>query len=196
MRRMRIPAALAALVVVLPLAVSCASGIRVYVNPEADMTYYKKVVVLSFANVSSDGLAGQRVTRAFITELIMANRYELVEPEDFSGVLLRIAGQPGIDGNYDPAKIREAATSVGATGILRGGVTEYASLRNEGGDIPVVGFDAELVDVATGKIVWRSSITKRGKGSIPLIGGGGRSLGRLTQQACQELVTRLRAEAL
>lgn len=175
---------------------SCASGIRVYVNPEADMAYYTKIAVLPFTNVSTDGLAGQRVTRSFVTELIMTNRYEIVQPEDFRGILQRIAGAPGADGSYDPAKVREAALAAGATGILRGGVTEYTSQRSESGDVPMISFDAELVDVNTGGVVWRSAISKRGKGSVPLFGGGTRSLGRLTQQACVELVSRLRREAL
>jgi curli biogenesis system outer membrane secretion channel CsgG len=174
----------------------CASAVRLYVNPDADMAFYKKIAVMPFGNVSTEPLAGQRVTRAFLTELLMANRYQIVEPEDFAGVLFKLAGPPGQDGNYDAAKIRDAANAVGATGLLRGGVTEYTMQRTDGGDVPLIAFDVELMDVATGNVVWRSSINRRGKGAIPLVGGGTRSPARLTQETCEELVKQLEKEKL
>ncbi len=179
--------------------VSCASsGTRVYVNPAADMAFYKKVAVLPFTNMSPDGLAGQRVTRAFITELIMTDRYQIVQPEEFHNALSKVSGLPNPDGSYDPEKLRAAAAQVGATGILRGAVTEYQMQRSgSGGETPILGFDVELIDVNTGDVAWRSSITKRGKGRLPVLGGGGaRTLGRLTQLACEELVGELRRTAL
>lgn len=178
---------------------SCAgSGTRVYVNPAADMAFYKKIAVLPFSNMSTDGLAGQRVTRAFITELIMTDRYQIVQPEEFRFALSKINGLPGPDGGYEMAKLKEAATESGATGIVRGAVTEYQMQRSGGSDeTPVIAFDVELIDVNTGDVAWRSSITMRGRGRLPVIGGGGiKSMGSLTQKACQELVDRLRREAL
>jgi hypothetical protein len=68
--------------------------------------------------------------------------------------------------------------------------------RSEGGDIPTIGFDAELMDVGSGNVVWRASISKRGKGRLSVFGSGTRSLGRLTQEACAELVARMKKEAL
>lgn len=178
------------------LALSCASGTRVYVNPDADMAFYKKIAVLPFSNMSANGLAAPRVTRAFVTELIMANRFQIVQPVDFAAALQRMDVLPEADGSYDLAKLKEAAVQMGVTGVLRGAVSEYQMERTEGGEIPALSFDAELVDVSTGDVVWRSSISKRGKNRLPVIGGGSRSLGRLTQDACAELVGRLRREAL
>ena len=178
------------------LAASCAPAIRLYVNPEADLAFYKKVAVLPFADMSSVSLAGARVTRAFVTELVMTGRYEIVQPEDFTSALHRMGIFKAQDGTYDPDKLRHAATQMGVTGILRGAVTEYQIGRTEGGDIPVIAFDAELMDVSTGNMVWRSSISKRGKGRVSIIGSGSRSLGRLTQEACRELVAHLRKRSI
>ena len=174
---------------------SCASNVRVFVNPDADMAFYTKIAVLTFTNVAGDPLAGQRVTRGFLTELIMTNRYQVIQPEEFRAYLAKTAGPPTMEGSWDPTKIKEAATALGATAILRGGVTEYQLERSESGDVPLIAFDAELVDVATGNVVWRSSISRRGKSPVPFAGGS-RSLGRLTQQACQEMVAELRKGAL
>jgi len=178
------------------LGLSCASGPRLYVNPDADMAFYQKIAVLPFANLSTDGLAAPRVTRALITELIMANRFQVVQPEDFVGALQRMGVSPAGDGSYEVARLKEAAAQMGVTGILRGAVSEYRMERTPGGDVPVLSFDAELVDVGTGTVVWRSSISSRGHGRLPVVGGGSRSLGRLTQDACMQLVARLRRGAL
>ena len=199
MPRKAAPLALITMAVTALAVLSCASsGTRVYVNPAADMAFYKKVAVLPFTNMSSDGLAGQRVTRAFVTELIMTDRYRIVEPEEFHFALAKISGLPGPDAGYDMEKLKQAATGEGATGILRGAVTEYQMQRSGGsGETPVIAFDVELIDVNTGDVAWRSSITMRGRGRFPILGGGGvKSLGSLTQRACQELVDQLRKGAL
>ena len=174
---------------------SCASGIRLYVNPEADLAFYKKIAVLPFTDMSGNALAAPRVTRAFVTELILTDRYLILQPEEFTGALNRARVRP-VEGAYDPAQLRDAAVQLGVTGILRGAVTEYQMTRDSGGENPVIGFDAELLDVNTGNVVWRSSISKRAKGRISIIGSGSRSLGRLTQEACVEMVARLRKGAL
>lgn len=182
--------------ILLMSALSCASGTRVYVNPDADMAFYTKIAVVPFTNISGDGFAGQRVTRAFITALILTNRYQIVQPEEFRAALLKSGAMPGADGTYDPEKLKEVAVQSGATGILRGTVSEYTMQRSESGDVPTISFDAELMDANTGNVVWRSSITKLGKGRIPIVGSGSRSLGRLTQDACEEMVARLRKGAI
>jgi TolB-like protein len=178
------------------LTLSCASGIRVYVNPEADLAFYKKIAVLPFADMSSQPMAGIRVTRAFVTEMIMTDRFQVIQPEEFLGTLHRLGIFQAQDGTYDPDKLKDAAAQMGVQGILRGAVTEYQMARSEGGDVPMIGFDAELVDVGTGNVVWRSSISRRGKGRLSVVGSGTRSLGRLTQDACVELVAQLRKRAL
>jgi TolB-like protein len=176
---------------------SCASGIRVYVNPQADLAFYKKIAVLPFTDVGAQSMAGARVTRAFVTEMIMTDHFQVVEPEEFVGALHRMGVFQGQDGFYDPEKIKSAAGEMGVNGILRGAVTEYQMGRAEGGnEFPVIAFDAELVDVNSGNVVWRSSITKHGKSRVPVLGSGSRSLGQLTQQACVELVGELRKKAI
>ncbi len=178
------------------LAASCGPAIRVYVNPQADLAFYKKIAVLPFNDMATSQMAGARVTRAFVTEMILTNRYEIVQPEDFVSALRRTGIVRQQDGTYDPDKLKDAATQMGVTGILRGAVSEFQMSRSEGGEIPVIAFDAELVDVASGKVVWRSSIAKRGKGRVAVLGGGTRSLGLLTQQACSELVAQMKGKAL
>jgi TolB-like protein len=187
-------------VIALALAVGacgCAStGPRYFVNPQADMSLYKKVAIMPFGNLSTSGLAGERVTRAFITELVITDRYRVVEPAEFRAVLHAIDADPSPDGQVDAEKLREAAGKVDVAGVIRGSVTDYEVQRRGQDEFPVVSFDVELLDVASGNIVWRASITRRGSARFPIIGGSSPlTLGALTQSACSELVEGLRKKA-
>jgi hypothetical protein len=184
--------ALAAAVI---LVAGCASGPRLYVNSEADLAYYKKVAVLPFRNLTPERFAGERVTRAFLTELVMLERYQLVDMNEFASVLDKLGGMPGSEGIYNPEKIRDAAAQLQATGILRGAVTEYAVQRRGTSDVPSVAFDVELIDAATSNVVWRISVAKRGKSRIPIFGGGTRTHAQVVQEAVRDVVGRIEREA-
>lgn len=177
-------------------AAGCAGGggMRVYFNPKADMTFYQKVVVFPFTNLTGERMAGERVTRAFMTELLIAERFQVVEPNEFRMTLSRIGAEPTPDGQYEPDKLKKAAAELEATALVRGSVTEYQMLRNAGGnEFPVVTFDSEMIDVASGETVWRCSITRKGRNrSFPF--GGTRTLGALSQEACRAMVDRLKSE--
>jgi curli biogenesis system outer membrane secretion channel CsgG len=174
----------------------CAAPGRYYVNHEADMAYYKKVAVLPFANLTSDRYAGERVTRMFVTELIIADRFQVSDPGEVRAVLERTGGLPTLEGVYDPKKLKDAATEVGANGLIRGAVSEYQMVgATSSAQRPSVAFDVEMVDVATGKTVWKASISERGKGRVPILGGGTATLSRLTEEACREVVERIDHDA-
>ena len=177
-------------------AAGCAAPGRSYVNGEADMAFYKKVAVLPFANLTSDRFAGERVTRMFVTELVIAERFQIADPGEVRSVLERTGGLPTYEGTYDPKKLKDAAVEVGANGLIRGAVSEYQMVGStSASQRPTVAFDVEMVDVATGTVVWKASITKRGKARFPVLGGGASTLSRLTEDACRELVQRIDREA-
>jgi TolB-like protein len=166
------------------------------VSDQADMSFYRRVAVLPFSNLSPDRFAGERVTRAFITELIIAHPFEVIEPSEFAASLEKVGGEPNVEGRYDPDKLKDAAAKAEANGIIRGAVTEYSTQRAGGDDFPAVSFDVELLDAATQRVVWRISINRRGHGRVPVFGGPSeRTFGRLTQDACADAVAHLRAKA-
>lgn len=196
-RMWRRAAVLALVALAVAATCGCAASPRLFVNREADMTLYKKIAVLPFYNLSGDGFASARVTRAFTTELIIAERFQITDPTLLSGELERLNAGFDAQGHINAAKLRDAATNVGATAVIRGAVNEYATRRSGTTDFPVVSFDAEMVDVATGLVVWRISITETGKGRLPIVGGAGeRTFARVTQAACRRAVRVLRAKVL
>ena len=187
-------AALAAAVVL--AGCGTGSGLRLFVNSDADMSFYTKVAVVPFANLSPERFAGERVGRAFCTELIVGERFHLVEDGEFRHAIDRAGATPDAQGQYDPEKLKLAATAVGATGLIRGTVIDYQMQRVGSSDAPVVSFDVEMIDVATSNTVWRGSITRRGKGRFPVVGGAStQTFGRLVQESCKEMVGKLDKEA-
>jgi len=172
------------------------SAPRLFVHRDADLSLYRKVTVLSFANLTGDPYAAGRVGRAFTTELAIAEPYLLVDPSQFMAELDRLGARPNGQGNYEPEKLREAAAKLEVTGLIRGAVTEYQMRRSGSDEYPVLSFDAEMIDIATGNMVWRVSVTEKGKGRIPIVGGAGaRTYGRVTQDACARAVRMLRGRA-
>ena len=172
------------------------AGPRLFVNHKADLSYYQRIAVVPFANLTNDANAGERVTRAFMTELVIAERFQIVEPGEFHTVLERMGGLPDAQGHADPKKLAEAATEAQATGLIRGAVTEYSTQRNGNDEVPVITFDVEMLDVATLQTVWRITVSERGRGRLPLFGGANhKSFGMVTQDACREAVKALRKEA-
>lgn len=185
-----------AMTVLLAVASGACAGPRLFVNKKADLGYYQRIAIVPFANLTNDANAGERVTRAFLTELVIAERFQIVEPGEFHGMLDRIGGLPDAQGHADPKKLAEASTAAQATGFIRGAVTEYTVQRNGGEEIPVITFDAEMVDVATQETVWRITVSERGRGRMPMLGGNSRrSFGMVTQDACRKAVKALKKEA-
>ena len=67
------------LIIVLIFLCGCGSALRVYLHPQTDIGGIKKVAVVPFSNFSADHFAGERVTNAFITELLIRTNVEIVE---------------------------------------------------------------------------------------------------------------------
>ena len=175
----------------------CAAGPRLFVNGQADMTLYKRVVVVPFGNLSGDPYAAGRVTRAFTTELLIADRFQLVDPSLLLGELDRVGARPDNAGQFEITRVRDAATTLKATAVIRGTVTEYGTRRSGNDEYPVLSFDCEMVDVQTGTVIWRLSTTRTGKGRLPLVGGSGeRTFSRVTEEACRDAVAVLKDKAL
>lgn len=184
-------------VAVLLAVAGCAPGPRLYVNRAADMTLYKRVVIVPFVNLSGEAYAPSRIVRALTTEMVIADRFEIVEPSLLLGELEKANVQPDVTGQIPLAKLRDAAGRLEATAVIRGSVSEYAMRRLGTEDFPVVAFDCEMLDVQTGIVIWRMSIRESGRGRLPIVGGSGESsFSRVTEEACKRAVAVLRAKIL
>ncbi len=152
---------------------------------------------MPFSNLSGEPYAPGRIVRALTTELVIADRFQMVDPSTLLGELEKANVTPDATGQIELGQLRTVATKLGATAIIRGTVTEYGIHRQGTDEYPVVAFDCEMVDVQTGIVIWRMSINETGKGRLPIVGGSGeRTYSRVTQEACQRAVKLLRAKIL
>jgi hypothetical protein len=172
----------------------CSTGLKLYINPLADPGSYTKIAFLPFGNLSPDAFAPGRVSRALESAMLATNRYSIVSDAQFAPLL----GAGGVDPNKiaaDPDKLKAVTDALGVTGILRGTVTEYRTIRAGSEEYPLVAFDVELLDGPTGNVVWRASLTGRGRSSMALLGmSGERSFTQVTEGACARAVAALRAK--
>nr|MBC8366029.1 penicillin-binding protein activator LpoB [bacterium] len=70
------------------LALGCSGmGSTTFVHPDYNFGYLEKVAVIPFENTSKDQGAGVRVTRFYVTELLSAQTFDVVEPGEVARVL-------------------------------------------------------------------------------------------------------------
>ncbi len=169
-------------------------GPRTYIHPEVDMSYYEAVGVLPFRNLTNDRLAAERVTNAFITELLIRDIFEVVEPGQFRMTARQILGgniDPG--GEWDPEKIRELGRATGIQGLIVGTVREYEMISIGQTPYPLVTVDVTLVDVETARVAWMISHTEKGGPNLPVLSVGETyTLGEMTQIVCERIVSKIR----
>jgi len=176
--------------VLLILLAGCAGNSDSYVHPEADLGFYEKVGVIPFATLGADRLAGDKMASAFTTHLLLSRRFEVVEPGQFLASYQKEVGAntpPPIGLPQD--KLSALAKETSVQGIFQGTVKDY-DYSGGSSSRPVISVEVRLVDVATGNVVWSTSVTRTGSASLLGIGGT-HTLAELTEDVAAELVGRL-----
>jgi TolB-like protein len=169
-------------------------GPRTYIHPEVDMSYYEAVGVLPFRNLTNDRLAAERVTNAFVTELLIKKVFEVVEPGQFRRTARQIIGG-NIDsgGEWDPEKIRELGSKTGVQGLIVGAVREYEMVSIGQTPYPLVTIDVKLIDIETARVAWMISHTEKGGPNLPILSVGETyTLGKMTQIVCEQIVGKIK----
>ncbi|UCG51936.1 MAG: hypothetical protein JSW58_17525 [Candidatus Latescibacterota bacterium] len=180
------------LILIAALIYACSASIRVFTHPEADMSYYTKVGVVPFQNLSSDRLAGEKFSTEFTTALLAANKFEVVEQGIFVNAVVRTVGSRTVPDGLTADQLKKVAEATGVQGVFEGVVTQYNMSSSGGESLPVIGVEARLVDTETGTIVWKATISERGGPKTPIIGVGEiHTLGELSQKLSKVLVSRI-----
>jgi len=123
------------------------SNANVYVAPVASAI--EKVAILPFKAPTE--LIGSSVSDIFVTEMLRAKRYTLVE----RGQIDRVLGETefALSGLSESAAI-EAGKMMGADGVILGTVDEYAPVAYRGRSYPTVGASIRLIDCDSGRVMW------------------------------------------
>ena len=176
----------------------CGSALRVYLHPGGDLSALQKVAVIPLANFSNDRFAGERVTHALITELLIRTDFIVVEEGEVNRVLkeagVKLIEEPDTGKVFDIAKLKKLKESLGVQAIFLGSVDQYDMVRIGAETYPLVTLNVRLVDVETGNIIWRATCSKKGgPSSVPFLTVGEvYTLPELTQRVCQEIVASLK----
>jgi len=178
-------------VTLLAITLSCAWP-RTFLNPEADWSFYKQLGVLPFANLSADRYAGEKVQSAFITEMYLSERFQIMEPGEFNqratSYLKSVGVQPGQELSLE--NIKAVGEKNGVQGVIEGTVRDYSMVRVGQAEYPLISLSLRMVDVPTGTVVWMSSYTMKGGPRLPVISvGETHTLSELTQKICKKMVS-------
>ena len=130
------------------------SAANVFVSPED--AQIAKVAIMPFKAPTE--LIGTSVSDLFVTEMLKAGRYELVERSQMAKVLseseLALAG-------LSASKAVEVGNMMGADGVIIGTVDEYSTVANRGRTYPVVGISIRLIECSSGRVVWSVDLARK-----------------------------------
>lgn len=181
--RMRRAAAAAALVLI-----SGCGGATRFVHPDADLPFYEKVAVIPFLSLAQDRAAGEKVTNVFFAELLHRKFDQVVEPGQFAAAMTRVRGGTPYTNPWSGEELSKLAEETGVQGVFTGTVREYGMTQNGRDLYPMVALECRFIDVATGRLVWSSSLTRRTGPGMPFLSRGPRTLDGLAAEACREIL--------
>jgi hypothetical protein len=162
----------------------------VFVHPEYDFGAIERVAVVSFENLSADqGVAGY-ATRLFLTELLAAQVFDVVEPGETARVLRNIGQSRG--GELDLSGLKTMSDSLGVQAVIFGSVGEAGQIAGRGTQSSVVSLNARMVDCETGNTVWSSAVSIGGPGTFSrMMGVGEVTRSEAVQRAVRKLIKSL-----
>ena len=170
---------------------ACA-GPKAFVHPEADFPFYESVGIVPFTSLGQDRLAGEKVSDVFFTELLNIRFAEVREPGQFLAVIQRLRGVTPISTPWSTADLARLGAEAQVQGIFMGVVRDYEMARVGRDSYPLVSIEVRFLDVATGRVVWSASDTRRAGPTTPIFGWGEtHTLGELTAQMCRDLLRTL-----
>jgi len=162
----------------------------IFVNPEYNFDFVEKVAVIPFENLSNNQGAASRTTRLFISELLSAEAFDVIEPGEVTRALNKFS-------ILDPADLtQEQITSVGkelkVQALFMGSVNESASIRSGSVTTNVVTLVVRLVETENGTTVWSSTHTEGGRGFwSSLFGTGEKSNSEVTRKCVRKTIKTL-----
>lgn len=178
------------------LVVLCLAGCRSAVTSEAyrdqnmDFGSLQSVAVMPFANLTRETQAAERVRDVFVTQLLASGAVYVIPP----GEVKRGIQRAGIGDPASPSaeEVVRFAGIVKVEAVITGVVREYGEVRSGQSSANAVSVGVSMIEAQTGRVVWNASSTKGGIGVTErLLGGGGRPMDDVTEQAVNELLDKL-----
>jgi hypothetical protein len=161
-----------------------------YQDPNMDFGAVRTVAVLPFQNLSRDTTAGERVRDVFATMLLATGAMYVVPQGEVQRAIVKGAIQSAsAPSTEDVVKLGKALK---LDAVITGVVREYGEVRAGTTSANVAALSVQMVETATGKVVWSASTTKGGVTVTDrLLGASGTSMNQVTEAAVDDLLNKL-----
>ena len=130
------------------------AGIRptVFIHDEFDFNFLEKVAVIPFNNLSKDQGAGAKATKVFISELLSAEAFDVLEPGEVSRILQK--NSIVRTDELSREQIVKIGSEMKVNAIFLGTVTESALTRSGSSTDMTITIISRMVETETGATVW------------------------------------------
>jgi hypothetical protein len=172
------------------LALAACSTSSHFVHSQYDFSTIKKVAVLPLENLSADQMAGEKVRKAVVSELLAAGVVDVVE----TGQVNRTLAQANIQNisTVSADELKKVGAALGTQALIVGSVDTYERLNVGGANFPEIAITLRAIDATTGSIIWSATKTGGGVGIAGrLFGVGGQTLSEATQKTVRAALTTL-----
>lgn len=142
---------------ILFVVTGCRSEIPVYhMSEDIDFSFYKRVAVVPFDNLTNDKYADEIVRQVVVSELLASGLVDVVFPGEVKNAIaeLGIKSVSTLTAN----QIKALSNNLKAEALIVGAVEEYGEVKMGNISAPQVTISLMMADANTGSIVW--SITK------------------------------------
>jgi hypothetical protein len=179
-----------ALALLAALTACAGKGGHAFHDEEMDFGAVRVVAVMPLANLTRDNLAGERVRDVFANMLLASGAvYVVPQGEVMRGIMKIPVVVPAAPSLEEVTKLGQILK---ANAIVTGVVKEYGEVRSGGASGNVVSVSLQMIETATGKVVWSAASTKGGiTTTARLFGGGGQPVNDVTEEVVRDLLDKL-----
>ncbi len=169
---------------------ACAGSEKAFHDPNMDFGVIQTVAVMPFANLTRDSLAAERVRNVFVTALLSTGGvYVIPTGEVARGISRTGIGDPTTP---SPEEVVKFSGVVKVDAVITGVVREYGEVRSGTTSANVISVSLQMIEAKEGRVVWAASTTKGGISlQDRLLGGGGRPMNDITEEAVNDLINKL-----
>ena len=190
-RPLRATFKLATLLAVALLLTSCSTmGPTVFLHQEYNFAYVERVAIVPFENLSSDQGAGARLTHLFMTELLSAEVFDVVEP----GEVVKAMGKFSLPRKdlITVEQAKELGKALDVQALIIGTVDESTANRASGGPATVVTLDVRMLETETGETIWSATNTEGSRTFLSsLFGTEQRSYSEVARRCVRKIIDTL-----
>jgi hypothetical protein len=179
-----------AFLLAIAVAAGCATSKRRYQDEQMDFGSISRVAVLPMANLTREPAAAERVRDVFSNALMATHAVYVVPPGEVARAMGRSAlGSPGMLNTDDVVKL---GTTLKVEAVITGVLKEYGEMRSGSASSNYISLSVQMLETATGKVVWSASSSKGGLSVADrLLGSTGGAMNEVTDKAVDDLIGQL-----